>query len=98
LIDPNGDILLKTGIADSVSELEGVALIGVPLSKPSMSHSGTRRVMLSGYRTYTITEGCDMKGSLLYDCGDMETHVTDINESHRRIRDTIHQLTKKKQN
>ena len=80
-------------------EIEGAALIGAPLSKPSISHSGasfapaTIRAMLSGYSTYAITEEHDMKNNTLYDCGDVVMHVTDIKESHRRIESTITALT-----
>ena len=80
-------------------EITGAALIGAPLSKPSISHSGasfapsTIRAMLDGYSTYAITEEHDMKDSILYDCGDIVMHVTDIKESHRRIERTIHDLT-----
>lgn len=69
-------------------EIFGAALIGAPLSKPSISHSGacfapkTIRAMLDAYSTYAITEEHDMKESVLYDCGDITMHVTDIKESH----------------
>lgn len=65
-------------------EIFGAALIGAPLSKPSISHSGasfapkTIRAMLDAYSTYAITEEHDMKESVLYDCGDITMHVTDI--------------------
>lgn len=81
-------------------EITGAALIGAPLSKPSISHSGASfapakiREMLAGYSTYAITEEHDMKDSILYDCGDVEMHVTDIKESHRRIENAISGLTK----
>jgi len=81
-------------------EIEGAALIGAPLSKPSISHSGaafapsTIRAMLDGYSTYAITEEHDMKDYALYDCGDVVMHVTDIKESHRRIEESVSQLTK----
>ncbi|WP_459500094.1 formimidoylglutamase [Bacillus sp. C1] len=81
-------------------EIFGAALIGAPLSKPSISHSGacfapkTIRVMLDAYSTYAITEEHDMKESVLYDCGDISMHVTDIKESHIRIAKTLSSLTK----
>ncbi|MEN1934152.1 formimidoylglutamase [Paenibacillus sp. 102] len=81
-------------------EIFGAALIGAPLSKPSISHSGacfapkTIRTMLDAYSTYAITEEHDMKESVLYDCGDITMHVTDIKESHARIAKTLSHLTK----
>ncbi|PFW92813.1 formimidoylglutamase [Bacillus pseudomycoides] len=81
-------------------EIFGAALIGAPLSKPSISHSGacfapkTIRAMLDAYSTYAITEEHDMKESVLYDCGDITMHVTDIKESHARIAKTLGSLTK----
>ncbi|WP_088322421.1 formimidoylglutamase [Bacillus cereus] len=81
-------------------EIFGAALIGAPLSKPSISHSGasfapkTIRAMLDAYSTYAITEEHDMKESVLYDCGDITMHVTDIKESHNRIAKTVGHVTK----
>ncbi|EJS58251.1 formimidoylglutamase [Bacillus nitratireducens] len=81
-------------------EIFGAALIGAPLSKPSISHSGasfapkTIRAMLDAYSTYAITEEHDMKESVLHDCGDITMHVTDIKESHNRIAKTVGHLTK----
>ena len=85
---------------DEGEEIFGAALIGAPLSKPSISHSGACfapkmiRAMLDAYSTYAITEEHDMKDSLLYDCGDILMHVTDIKESHARIVKTLAHLTK----
>lgn len=50
--------------------------------------------MLDAYSTYAITEEHDMKESVLYDCGDITMHVTDIKESHARIAKTLGNLTK----
>ena len=80
-------------------EITGAALIGAPLSKPSISHSGasfapaTIREMLGSFSTYAISEAYDMQESSLYDCGDILMHVTDTLESHRRIESTINDLT-----
>ncbi|MEI4801827.1 formimidoylglutamase [Bacillus sp. FJAT-51639] len=85
---------------DESEKIFGGALIGAPLSKPSISHSGacfapkTIRAMLDAYSTYAITEEHDMKKSVLYDCGDITMHVTDIKESHVRIAKTLESLTK----
>ena len=81
-------------------EIFGAALIGAHLTKPSISHSGasfapkTIRAMLDAYSTYAITEEQDMKESVLYDCGDITMHVTDIKESHKRIAKTVGHVTK----
>ena len=82
------------------AEMTGAAIIGAPLSKPSISHSGasfapaTIRTMLDGYSTYAINEQYDMKDCIVHDCGDIVMHVTDIDESHRRIETVISNLTK----
>ena len=61
-------------------EIFGAALIGAPLSKPSISHSGasfapkTIRSMLDAYSTYAITEEHDMQNSLLYGCECITIH------------------------
>lgn len=86
---------------DGNEEICGAALIGAPLSKPSISHSGacfapkTIRAMLDAYSTYAIGEEYDMNGSVLYDCGDIEMYVTNIQESHERIKRTIETITKR---
>ena len=49
--------------------------------------------MLDAYSTYAITEEHDMKESVLYDCGDITMHVTDI-KSHNRIAKTVGHVTK----
>jgi len=79
-------------------KMRGAALIGAPLSKPSISHSGAAfapaaiRDMLYGYSTYATSQEYDMKDSVLYDCGDILMHVTDIKESHCRIESTVNDL------
>lgn len=95
------DILKKW---DGHKEISGAALIGAPLSKPSISHSGacfapkTIRAMLDAYSTYAIGKEYDMHESVLYDCGDIEMHVTNIQESHERIKRTIEMITKQSPN
>ncbi|MFD3445647.1 formimidoylglutamase [Microbacteriaceae bacterium 4G12] len=84
---------------DQSELMTGSAIIGIPLSKPSISHSGasfapqTIRSMLDIYSTYAIEGERDMKGTTLYDCGDITMHVTNIEECHRRIEETIATLT-----
>ncbi|MBO9128955.1 formimidoylglutamase [Bacillus sp. 165] len=85
---------------DGKEVINGPALIGVPLSKPSISHSGACfapgaiRNMLGAYSTYAIEQEYDMKHALLYDCGDIEMHVTDLTECRARIASTVESLTK----
>ena len=80
-------------------KITGAALVGAPLSKSSISHSGasfaptTIRTMLNASSTYAICEEYDMNDNILYDCGDITMHVTDIKESHHRIESTINALT-----
>jgi formiminoglutamase len=72
-------------------EVRGVALLGAPLSKTSISHSGaflapqTIRSMLQSFSTYSIEKETDMWDSVISDFGDIEMHVTDLHESQNRI-------------
>lgn len=67
-------------------------LLGLPLSKSSISHSGasftpdTIRHMLSSYTTYSVHTDVDLSSIRLFDAGNVGMHVTDIEESQRRIR------------
>ncbi|WP_096154872.1 formimidoylglutamase [Bacillus sp. FJAT-45066] len=75
--------------------VSGPALIGVPLSKPSISHSGacftpgTVRKLFQSYSTYVIEEDVDLSESSYVDFGDIEMHVTDVNESYLRIEESL---------
>jgi formiminoglutamase len=80
-------------------KLEGrVGIIGAPLSKSSISHSGaafapsTIRSMLSSYSTYSIEENIDLGDIQITDFGDIVMHPTDIVKSQNRIKETIEQL------
>lgn len=74
------------------------SIIGVPLSKTSISHSGasfapaTIRKMLSSYSTYHIEDQIDLKDFQVTDFGDITMHVTDFEESRNRIKSTISEL------
>ncbi|MHA6250615.1 formimidoylglutamase [Oceanobacillus sp. CAU 1775] len=65
-------------------------LIGLPLSKSSISHSGASfapsaiRSSLASFTTYSGEMGLDLTESIL-DFGDVLMHPTDIVESQRRI-------------
>jgi formiminoglutamase len=75
-----------------------IGLIGAPLSKSSISHSGAVfapgaiRKMLSSYSTYSIEEDIDLSDAVITDYGDIVMHPTDIVESQKRIAETIEQL------
>jgi formiminoglutamase len=74
---------------------EGIGLVGVPLSKPSISHSGasfapeTIRKMMNAFTTYSVQDNTDLKEERIIDFGDIAMHVTDLSESHRRIETTV---------
>ncbi|HET7629411.1 MAG TPA: formimidoylglutamase [Bacillales bacterium] len=78
--------------------VDGFGLIGAPLSKPSISHSGAAeapaaiRSALSSYTTYAIDSEVDLKTETLQDFGDVAMHVTDLAESHRRIENTFSEI------
>lgn len=75
--------------------LKGPALIGAPLSKSSISHSGACfapgaiRKALGGISAYSA-ELREHVIDHLYDAGDIQIHVTDIVKSHEHIYQTIH--------
>jgi len=79
-------------------EVTPFSLIGAPLSKTSISHSGASfaptviRKMLSSYSTYAIEDDIDLKDVMVTDFGDILMHVTDLDESRNRIRNTIEEL------
>jgi formiminoglutamase len=74
------------------------SIIGVPLSKTSISHSGASfapasiRKMLSSYSTFHIEDHIDLKDFRVTDFGDITMHVTDFEESRDRIKSTISEL------
>ncbi|EMI09294.1 formimidoylglutamase [Anoxybacillus gonensis] len=75
-----------------------IGLIGAPLSKSSISHSGAAfapqaiRQALSFYSTYSIESGMDLADVTVTDYGDIVMHPTDIVASQRRIAETIEQV------
>lgn len=75
-----------------------IGLIGAPLSKSSISHSGAAfapqaiRQALSFYSTYSIEAGIDLADITVTDYGDIVMHPTDIVESQRRIAETVEQV------
>ncbi|WP_432816048.1 formimidoylglutamase [Sutcliffiella horikoshii] len=84
---------------DGEEELTGTTLIGVPISKPSISHSGASftpgvvRKLLQSYSTYAVEDEVDLRESAnLMDAGDIYMHATDIKESYRRMEETVASL------
>ncbi|EMT44816.1 formimidoylglutamase [Anoxybacillus flavithermus] len=75
-----------------------IGLLGVPLSKSSISHSGasfapqTIRQALSFFSTYSIESGIDLADVMITDYGDIVMHPTDIVESQKRIAETVEQI------
>ncbi|MCL6587360.1 MAG: formimidoylglutamase [Anoxybacillus sp.] len=75
-----------------------IGVIGVPLSKSSISHSGAAfapqaiRQALSFYSTYSVETGIDLADVVVTDYGDIMMHPTDIVESQRRIAETVEQV------
>lgn len=83
--------------ADENSEVH-FGLVGLPLSKPSISHSGASmapgvmRSLLRNTATYAIEEALDLKDVPIHDLGDVEMHVTDLKASHQYIEETLYSL------
>jgi formiminoglutamase len=80
--------------------IKGYGLIGLPLSKPSISHSGASfapevmRTIFKNMATYAIEEDMDLGSVPLYDLGDVQMHVTDLKVCHNRIESTLFEVTK----
>jgi formiminoglutamase len=85
---------------DGEEKVKGIGLLGAPLSKPSISLSGASqspgviRSMFSALSTYAIEEGRDLDSETITDFGDVEMHLTDIPESHKRIYETFSEVLK----
>ncbi len=90
-----GELLVQY---DGTQQNPQVGMVGVPLSKSSISHSGaalaptTIRKMLNGFTTYSIEDDIDLAGNHVVDYGDILMHVTDIRESQQRISHTIEEI------
>ncbi|TCP30937.1 formiminoglutamase [Scopulibacillus darangshiensis] len=79
----------------------GYGILGAPLSKPSISHSGAAqapaaiRQAFTSYTTYAIESGLDLKDIAIHDFGDVAMHVTDLALSHDRIEETFYEVYKR---
>jgi formiminoglutamase len=82
---------------DGEEVIDRFALVGLPLSKPSISHSGACfapaaiRKALQSYSTYAIDEDVELSEPIV-DVGDIKMHVTSTIESNDRIKSTIGNL------
>jgi formiminoglutamase len=109
-IKPAGKAQFKDRYTTKAAELikpweEGkkgdIAIIGAPLSKPSISHSGASfapdaiRRCLNSFSTYNIERGTDLAEDkkTIIDFGDITMHPTSIEESHQRIYESVKEAT-----
>jgi formiminoglutamase len=82
---------------DGVEEL-AAGVIGLPLSKTSISHSGASttpaamRAAFKSFTTYSLEYGVDLQTLPVRDLGDIQMHVTDLAECHRRIEEGLRGL------
>ncbi|QHW29700.1 formimidoylglutamase [Paenibacillus rhizovicinus] len=73
-------------------------IVGVPLSKSSISVSGAStapaaiRAAFNSFTTYSMEYGVDLQAFAVRDLGDIRMHATDIAECHRRIEASMHAL------
>ncbi|MCR8850574.1 formimidoylglutamase [Rossellomorea sp. SC111] len=114
-IKPAGKAQFKDRYTTKAAELltpweEGkkgdIAIIGAPLSKPSISHSGASfapdaiRRCLNSFTTYNIERGTDLAEvdarKAIIDFGDISMHPTSIEESHQRIYESTKAATSTK--
>lgn len=70
-----------------------VVLMGVPISRSSISASGASefpesfRRAWKGFNTYNLDEEVDLRDLSVVDVGDVKMHFTDILLSHQNIKD-----------
>jgi formiminoglutamase len=107
-IKPAGKAQFKDRYTTKAAELltpyeEGIkgeaAILGAPLSKPSISHSGASfapdaiRRCLNSFTTYNIEEETDISSQKIIDFGDIAMHPTSIEECHQRIYQATKEIT-----
>ncbi|MGM0853906.1 MAG: formimidoylglutamase [Bacillota bacterium] len=77
-----------------------IAILGAPLSKPSISHSGASfapdaiRRCLNSFTTYNIERGTDLAeaSKTIIDFGDITMHPTSIEGCHQRIYESFKEV------
>ncbi|WEG13836.1 formimidoylglutamase [Pullulanibacillus sp. KACC 23026] len=90
-----GDVLLPW---DGQEGVKGFGLMGLPLSKTSISHSGASfapesvRSVFKNMATYAVEQDIDLAAVPWTDLGDVQMHLTDMNESHNRIASTMNDV------
>nr|WP_264373610.1 formimidoylglutamase [Paenibacillus psychroresistens] len=100
---------METKVAQWISQWDGyeqllAGVIGIPLSKPSISHSGASttpaavRAAFKSFTTYSLEYEVDLQHLKVRDLGDIQMHVTDISECHRRIEESLRALYKAQPN
>lgn len=78
-----------------------IGIIGVPLSKSSITFSGAHgypqqfRQLWSNYTTYNFEEDIDLQDLKAADLGDVVMHVTDIAQCHKNIEEALYGITSK---
>ena len=82
---------LDGGIGAEESKAAEVLMVGVPLSRSSISASGASefpdafRRSWKGFTTYNLDEDVDLAEMTVFDVGDVPMHVTDIRRCHDNI-------------
>lgn len=77
-----------------------VVILGVPLSRSSISASGASefpdafRRSWKGFTTYNLDDDVDLSGMTVLDAGDVPMHVTDISKCHQNIIEAAYALHK----
>ncbi|MCY9657640.1 formimidoylglutamase [Paenibacillus chondroitinus] len=100
---------METKVAQWIRPWDGheellAGIVGVPLSKSSISHSGASttpaavRAAFKSFTTYSMEYGVDLQDLAVRDFGDIQMHVTDIAECHRRIEESLRALYKEQPN
>lgn len=94
---------METKVAQWIRPWDGqeellAGVIGVPLSKTSISHSGASttpaavRTAFKSFTTYSMEYGVDLQDLAVRDLGDIAMHATDLMGNHRRIEDSLRAL------
>ncbi|MDV2581284.1 formimidoylglutamase [Alkalibacillus haloalkaliphilus] len=98
-LKPAGKAVFKDSYTTKMNELlvepdgskKRYGIIGAPLSKPSISHSGAAfapgaiRQAMGSYSTFSKEVSHDFQGENVIDFGDVDMHPTDIIDSQDRI-------------
>src|SRR2546428_13941533 len=94
---------LETKVAHWIRQWDGqerllAGVVGIPLSKPSISHSGASttpaavRAAFKSFTTYSMEYGVDLQDMAVRDLGGIQMHVTDIAGCHQRIEESLSAL------